>query len=73
MKLPPMLKENKGTVSSALGKELARQVLDGDRELLREAVALVTYELPVKASKSVRAGAAKIVEKVAERERCSRW
>lgn len=61
------LKNNKGTVSSKLGKELALKVLDGDKTILQEAIELVIYDLANKSSKSIRAGAAKIVEKVAEK------
>lgn len=62
------LKENKGTVSSALGKELAREVLEGDPDILEEAIELVSYQVEDKKSKSIRAGAAKTVEKVAEKK-----
>ena len=61
MTLLEQLQENKGTVYSALGKELAKAVLNGNRQLLQEAVELIHYE-----TKNVRSGAAKIVEKVAE-------
>jgi hypothetical protein len=57
------LEKNKGTVSSALGKALAQEVLDGETAILEEAVALLAHE-----SKNVRAGAAKIVEQVAAKE-----
>lgn len=60
------LKDNKGTVSSQLGKALAVEVLEGNLELLKEAVVLCSYELHNKKEKGIRAGAAKIVEKVAE-------
>jgi hypothetical protein len=68
MNLLELLKTNKGTVSSALGKELAQNVLDGNLALLKEAVEYVCYELDEQKSKSVRAGAAKILEKVAEKK-----
>jgi hypothetical protein len=61
MTLLEQLLENKGTVSSALGKQLAKDVLAGDITLLKEAVKLIHYD-----SKVVRSGAAKIIEKVAE-------
>lgn len=61
------LKNNKGTVSSKLGKELANEVLNGKTDMLTEAIDLVSYELDNPKAKSVRAGAAKIVEKVAEK------
>jgi hypothetical protein len=59
----PRLEKNKGTVSSALGKALAQEVLGGETAILDEAVALLAHE-----SKNVRAGAAKIVEQVAVKE-----
>lgn len=68
MSLLDQLKDNKGTVSSALGKKLAKCVLDGDSAILSEAIELCCYELDVKTSKNVRAGAAKIVELVAEKK-----
>jgi hypothetical protein len=61
------LSSNKGTISSALGKALAQEVLQGDRlELLSECIALSTYEVMDPRSKQIRAGAAKVVEIVAE-------
>lgn len=68
MGLFELLKNNKGTVSSALGKELAKKVLDGDIAVLEEAFKLAVYDCENKNSKAIRAGAAKIIEKVAERE-----
>jgi hypothetical protein len=62
------LSNNKGTVSSALGKELAKKVLqDGQTGLLTECIDLVTYEVSEVAAKNIRAGAAKVVEIVAEK------
>jgi hypothetical protein len=60
MSILPKLEKNKGTVSSALGKALAQEVLDGETAVLDEAVVLLAH-----GSKNVRAGAAKIVEQVA--------
>ncbi|OGC22312.1 hypothetical protein A2291_04800 [candidate division WOR-1 bacterium RIFOXYB2_FULL_42_35] len=60
MSLLEQLKNNKGTVSSSLGKSLAEQVLKGDVNIIKEAIQLVLYD-----DKNVRAGAAKIVEQVA--------
>ncbi len=60
------LKNNKGTVSSKLGKELATKVVNGELDILEQAVELVSYEADNKKSKNIRAGAAKIIEKVAE-------
>lgn len=67
MELLDTLKNNKGTVSSALGKELAQEVLAGNMDILSEAIVLTCYNLDVVKGKVVRAGAAKIVEKVAEK------
>lgn len=66
MDLFDLLKSNKGTVSSALGKELAQKVLKGDTSILNDAVKYVSFELQNEKSKGIRAGAAKILEKVAE-------
>jgi hypothetical protein len=61
MTILPLLENNKGMLSSALGKTLAAQVLAGDQPILVEAVGLLAYP-----DKNVRSGAAKIVEQVAE-------
>lgn len=61
------LRKNKGTISSKLGKELAEEVLNGDESILKDAVKLVSYELDNIKEKNIRAGAAKILEKVAEK------
>jgi hypothetical protein len=63
MTILPQLLTNKGTVSSALGKALANQVLDGESAILAEAAELLAHD-----SKDVRAGAAKIIEQVAMEE-----
>ncbi len=60
------LANNKGTVSSALGKALANKVLDGQTGILLECVDLASYRPSEPAQKHVRAGAAKVVEIVAE-------
>lgn len=65
MRILEQLKGNKGTVSSALGKTLAAEVLAGDLETLSEAIDLSSYMLSNKKEKNVRAGAAKVVETVA--------
>ncbi|MBU1177829.1 HEAT repeat domain-containing protein [Patescibacteria group bacterium] len=57
------LEKNKGTLSSVLGKSLARKVLVGNNQILDEAIKLV-----VSNNKNVRAGAAKIIEMVAEQD-----
>jgi hypothetical protein len=61
MTLLDQLLENKGTVSSALSKQLAKETLAGDMTILKEASRLIHHD-----SKVVRSGAAKIIEKVAE-------
>jgi hypothetical protein len=63
MKILQKLKNNKGTVSSALGKSLAQEVLKGDMEILKEAVGLILFD-----DKNVRSGAGKIIEMVAEKK-----
>ncbi|MBU0591014.1 HEAT repeat domain-containing protein [Candidatus Micrarchaeota archaeon] len=63
MSILNQLQQNKGAVSSKLGKELAEKVLKGDKVILKEAVRLCTFN-----DKNVRAGAAKIIEKVAEKK-----
>lgn len=68
MEIFELLKNNKGTTSSSLGKELAIQVLNGDSSILGEAIKYVTYDLENEKSKTIRAGAAKILEKVAEKK-----
>lgn len=61
------LKQNKGTISSKLGKALAAEVLAGNHDILTEAIELVSYDADNRKAKVIRAGAAKIVEKVAEK------
>ncbi len=68
MEIFELLKNNKGTTSSALGKDLAIKVLNGDDSILQEAIKYVSYDLENEKSKSIRAGAAKIIEKVAEKK-----
>lgn len=60
------LDANKGTISSALGKELAIRVLSGDAELIDELARYCLYLLPDAAGRNVRAGAAKAIEIVSE-------
>lgn len=60
MSILPQLLDNKGTISSKLGKALAQDALDGDTAILDEAVFLLGHD-----DKNVRAGAAKIIEQVA--------
>ena len=68
MEIGELLKANKGTVSSALGKELGAKVLNGDLSILREAFNYVIFYLGNEESKGIRAGAAKIIEVVAEKK-----
>lgn len=60
MSILPLLVDNKGTISSALGESLAKEALLGDAAILEEAAELLAHE-----DRNVRAGAAKIVEQVA--------
>lgn len=63
------LSNNKGTVSSSRGKELAQKVLEeGRTDILLECIDLDSYEATVLAFKQIRAGAAKVVEIVAEKQ-----
>jgi hypothetical protein len=63
------LSRNKGTVSTALGKTLARKVLqEGQAEILSECIDLASYEASAPASRHIRSGAAKVVEIVAEKQ-----
>lgn len=69
MSIFPQLEKNKGTVSSQLGKDLAKEVLQNDQlDILTEAVELVCYDLNNPKAKKIRAGAAKIIEIVAEKK-----
>jgi hypothetical protein len=68
MSILPELQAQKGCLSSSAGKILAEQVLAGDLSILHEAVDLVSYQLGDKKAKSIRSGAAKIVEIVAEKK-----
>ena len=67
MRLFDRLANNKGTVSSALGKEIAKEILNGNYELLSDTIPFINYELRKIAFKHIRAGAAKIIECVAEK------
>jgi hypothetical protein len=69
MSIFEQLSNNKGTVSSALGKELAQKVLQESRgDILLECIDLASYEASAPASKHIRSGAAKVVEIVAEKQ-----
>jgi hypothetical protein len=67
MTLFEQLSKNKGTLSSALGKALAADVLEAGRtDILLECIDLASYERDERKSRHIRAGAAKVVEIVAE-------
>lgn len=57
------LKKAKELFSSVLGKSLAEKVLTGEIEILDEAISLIKND-----DKNVRAGAAKIIEMIAEKK-----
>jgi hypothetical protein len=67
MSILEQLKANKGTVSSALGKRLAADVLNGNTTILKDAIGLSSYCANNINVKNIRSGAAKIVEIVAEK------
>jgi hypothetical protein len=63
------LSKNKGSVSSALGKTLAQKVLvEGQVDILAECLELASFAAPAPTSKHIRAGAAKVVEIVVEKQ-----
>ncbi len=63
------LSRNKGTVSSSLGKTLAHEVLDGkDANILFECIDLASFDVTNPNAKQIRAGAAKVIEIVAEKQ-----
>jgi hypothetical protein len=68
MSIFQQLSNNKGTVSSALGKTLAQKVLNGQIDILSECIDLASYEAEVPDKKHIRSGAAKVVEIVAEKQ-----
>lgn len=68
MDLLELLRNNKGIVSSALGKELAQKVVSGNESILHKAIELSIFEYKNKKEKVIRSGAAKIVEIVAEKK-----
>jgi hypothetical protein len=69
MSILEQLANNKGTVSSALGKTLARKVLaEGQTDILAECMSLASFDASAPASRHIRAGAAKVVEIVAEKQ-----
>jgi hypothetical protein len=68
MNIFEQLSNNKGTVSSALGKTLAQKVLNGQLDILAECIDLSSYEVEAPAQKHIRSGAAKVVEIVAEKQ-----
>jgi hypothetical protein len=68
MSIFEQLSNNKGTVSSALGKTLAQKVLNDQIDILSECIDLASYEAEMPAQKHIRSGAAKVVEIVAEKQ-----
>jgi hypothetical protein len=66
MSIFEQLSNNKGTVSSALGKVLAKKALDGQISILLECVDLASYKPSAPNQKHIRSGAAKVIEIVAE-------
>jgi hypothetical protein len=68
MNIFEQLSNNKGTVSSALGKALAQKVLKGQIGILSECIELSSFEAEIPAQKHIRSGAAKVVEIVAEKQ-----
>ena len=67
MSILEQLKANKGTVSSALSKRLANEVLNGNTTILKDAIGLSSYCANNFNVRNIRSGAAKIVECVAEK------
>ncbi|HVM72582.1 MAG TPA: hypothetical protein VMT91_12550 [Anaerolineales bacterium] len=68
MSIFEQLSNNKGTVSSALGKTLAQRVLlEGRLDILMECIDLASYEASAPVYRNIRSGAAKVVEIVAEK------
>jgi len=56
MKIFEQLRNNKGTVSSALGKKLAQKALEGDADILKEAYLALSGEFTDDAAVVERAG-----------------
>jgi HEAT repeat protein len=63
MNLLEKLQNNKGLVSSALSKELAKHYFEGDKQIFEDALQLLGNE-----SKSVRSGSMVIIEEVANKQ-----
>jgi len=61
-----MLSENKGTISSALSKKMAKEVQSSQSEILTDCIDLSSYQTENPSQKNIRAGAAKVVEIIAE-------
>jgi hypothetical protein len=69
MSIFEQLSNNKGTVSSALGKTLAQKVLLENRvDILLECIGFAVYEVTELASRNIRSSAAKVIEIVAEKQ-----
>ena len=69
MSIFEQLSRNKGTLSSALGKTLAEKILrESQTDILFECIELASFDASIPASRHIRAGAAKVVEIVAEKQ-----
>jgi len=69
MSIFEQLSNNKGNISSALGKALAQKVLqENQMDILLECIDLASYQALATASRHIRSGAAKVVEIVAEKQ-----
>jgi hypothetical protein len=69
MSIFEQLSNNKGTVSSTLGKTLAQKILiESQTDILAECIELASFDASVSTSRHIRAGAAKVVEIVADKQ-----
>jgi len=63
------LSVNKGTISSSLGKQFAQNILQENRiDILMECIDLSSYQASNASFRNIRAGAAKVIELVAEKQ-----
>jgi hypothetical protein len=65
MALIDELRENKGTLSSELGKKIGAKILKGDTKLLKQMIEFVVFDIKNKKEKNIRSTAAKAIECVA--------
>jgi hypothetical protein len=65
LSLLEQLKVNKGTTSNAFSKKIAMEILNGNKNLLKETIPLVTYNISNKKDKNIRSGAASIIDSIA--------